>query len=241
LAATRQTACGVALHTGITRKSKDGRHVFNGEVTALPAGHDSWTWPLTWPGAEHPLLGAGKPSLIFAAGLSDLFFEGHPKAVVDRILATLAMSDHIGLILTRRVERMRDYFLRRSWSAPRLRRWKQHLWLGFSAERQKEFNERWPHVRALAADGWTTFVSIAPMIGPVTLPDDFLAHGNRIWVIVSGEQGKHSLCRDMDPRWACAVRDQCRAAGVPLFVKQMSKKAPIHPDLQIREFPKVAT
>jgi protein gp37 len=43
----------------------------------------------------------------------------------------------------------------------------------------------------------------------------------------------------LDPAWARAVRAQCRAAGVPLFVKQMSKKAPIPPDLLIRQFPAV--
>jgi protein gp37 len=33
------------------------------------------------------------------------------------------------------------------------------------------------------------------------------------------------------------VRDQCRAAGVPLFMKQMSRREPIPEDLLIREFP----
>ena len=47
----------------------------------------------------------------------------------------------------------------------------------------------------LANAGWFVFTSIAPMIGPVTLPDDFL--GKRTWVIVAGEQGPHDRCRDM--------------------------------------------
>jgi protein gp37 len=41
----------------------------------------------------------------------------------------------------------------------------------------------------------------------------------------------------MHPNWARAVRDQCRKAGIPFFMKQMAKGAPIPPDLQIREFP----
>jgi protein gp37 len=77
------------------------------------------------------------------------------------------------------------------------------------------------------------------MIGPVMLPEDFLALGPRVWVIVAGEQGPHDRCRNMDPKWARSVRDQCARASVPFFMKQMAKGAPIPPDLQIREFPSV--
>jgi len=35
------------------------------------------------------------------------------------------------------------------------------------------------------------------------------------------------------------VRDQCKEAGVPFFMKQMPRGAPIPPDLQIRQFPSV--
>jgi protein gp37 len=118
--------------------------------------------------------------------------------------------------------------------------WLAKLWLGFSAENQHWFDHRWADMRRLAEAGWTVFVSIAPMIGPVTLPADFLALGPRAWVIVAGEQGRHADCRDMDPNWARAVRDQCTAAGIPFFMKQMAKGAPIPPDLQIRQFPSVS-
>jgi protein gp37 len=112
------------------------------------------------------------------------------------------------------------------------------LWLGFSAERQQEFDTAWLHMRDLAANGWTVFTSIAPMIGPVRLPEDFLQYGDRSWVIISGEQGALRHCRDLDHEWARAVRAQCAGAGVPLFVKQMSSKRPIPPDLFIRQFPR---
>jgi hypothetical protein len=35
------------------------------------------------------------------------------------------------------------------------------------------------------------------------------------------------------------LRDQCRAAGVPFFMKGMSHDRPIPPDLLIRQFPAV--
>jgi protein gp37 len=134
---------------------------------------------------------------------------------------------------------MAEYFATARLSSSAISRWQKHLWLGFSAERQTQFDRRWPPMRDLAARGWTVFVSIAPMLEPVTLPPDFLALGASVWVIVSGEQGPHRLCRDMDPKWARAVRDQCAAAGIPFFCKQMARREPIPPHLYVRQFPAV--
>ena len=75
------------------------------------------------------------------------------------------------------------------------------------------------------------------MLGPVRLADDFACR----WVIVSGEQGRGEDIRDMRPSWARAVRDQCTAAHIPFFMKQMAGKRPIPPDLLIREFPRLPT
>jgi protein gp37 len=222
------------VHTGVTI-IKGKRRIFNGKLTAAPDCHPQWIFPLTWPGAKHPKLGPGKPSLIFVGDMADLFHEGRPVEIISRVCGTIAISDHIGLLLTKRTVRMAEYFAAQK---PRtLERWKPKLWLGFSAERQFEFDQRWSDMRALADAGWLVFVSVAPMIGPVNLPDDFLALGPRTWVIVAGEQGPHAYCRDMNPRWARVVRDQCKRASIAFFMKQMAKGAPIDPDLQVRQFP----
>lgn len=55
------------------------------------------------------------------------------------------------------------------------------------------------------------------------------------WVICGGESGPKA--RPMDPQWARSLRDQCIDAGTPFFMKQMSKRAPIPDDLDIKEFP----
>jgi protein gp37 len=166
--------------------------------------------------------------------MSELFLPGRPRQVLDRTISRLAFSDHvIGLILTKLPNRMAAYFN----ALPEItqQHYREKLWLGFSAEDQTWFDKRWPHVRQLAQAGFTTFVSIAPMIGPVTLPDDCLALIN--WVICSGEQGRREHVRYMKPSWCRSVRDQCAAAGVPFFMKQMSGKRPIPLDLRIFESP----
>jgi protein gp37 len=223
----------IPLYLGTT-KWVNGKPVFNNRLTALEPGHKDWVWPLIWPGASPPLLGVGKPSLIFVVDMGDLTHEQRPPEVVERVVETIALSPHIGQLLTKRADVMATFFTA-SRSDKTLRRWRQKLWLGFTAERQQEFDERWPHMRALAERGWTVFVSIAPMLTPVTLPSDFLAFGDRAWAVCSGEQ--ESDGHWMDPAWARAVRDQCAAAGVPFFLLQMTGRKEIPHDLFVRQFP----
>jgi protein gp37 len=90
LAGTRETALRVPLHLDTTDWVR-GKPVFNGRLTALEPGHDSWTWPLTWPGARPRLLGEGQPSLIFVGDMADLFHERRPTAIIDRAVSTVAV------------------------------------------------------------------------------------------------------------------------------------------------------
>jgi protein gp37 len=167
--------------------------------------------------------------------MGDLFYEVRQTQIIARVCATIALSEHIGLLVTKRTRRAAEYFT--SLEPRTVRCWQPRLWLGFSAERQYEFDERWADMRPLADAGWLVFVSIAPMLGPVKLPPDFLARSDRRWVIVAGEQGAHKDCRDMESAWARVLRDQCHASGIAFFMKQMARKEPIPPDLLIREFP----
>jgi protein gp37 len=221
-----QIAAGNPLYAGTTDLI-DGRRVFNGKLTHWPRKHPLWTQPLRLKRSA-----SGKPLLIWACATSELFLPGRPKWVVDRTFGMLAASDHIGLILTKLPKRLAAYVLAQP--ARVQARWKKKFWLGFSAETQGDFDKRWPHMRRLAQQGWFVFVSLAPLIGPIRLPDDFLKLGK--WVIVSGEEGPHARLRDMDPQWVRAIRNQC-AGRIPFFFKQMSHDRPIPPGLNKQEFP----
>jgi protein gp37 len=224
-AGTLQTDTEIPLYLGTTRK-KQGRYTFNGHLTELPPGHPGWNFPQHEEGAQ--------PLLVWAGDMCEMFLPGRSRRVLDRTISRLAFPDHtIGLILTKLPNRMAAYF--NSQPGITQQHYREKLWLGFSAEDQTWFDKRWRHMRQLAQAGYTTFVSIAPMLGPVTLPDDCLALIN--WVICSGEQGLHKHVRYMRPAWARAVRDQCDDAGVPFFMKQMSGKRPIPRDLKVSEFP----
>ena len=97
-------------------------------------------------------------------------------------------------------------------------------------------------MRELAEAGWFVYVALSPLLERITLPPDYLALGKRTWVIVNreGEQPVLDRCRDMDPMWVRAILDQCRAAGIPFFLRGMAKGAPRPSDLRkLREFPSV--
>jgi protein gp37 len=232
LAATTQTAHRIALYEETTEWVR-GRAVFNGNLTALDPRHADWTWPLKWPGAEQPLLGTGKPSLIFVGDMTDIFHEKRSPEIIDRVVSVIAASRHIGLLCTKRSDQMAAYFTAERLSPKTVARWQKRLWLGFSSERQTEFDQRWMHMRKLADAGWVVFVSLAPLLAPIVLPPDFLSFGGQCWAICSAEQGAEA--RPMDFDWARAIRDQCAAERVPFFM--LSKKV-LPPDLLIWQFPR---
>jgi protein gp37 len=194
-----------------------------------------WTWPLTWSGVVNPALGPRRPNLIFVVVLGDLFVEGRPTEVIDRVVETIVLSDHIGLLVTKYTKQMAAYFSAKSPLMVRL--WQSKLLLCFSAENQEWFDRRWADMRALAEAAWFVFVSIAPMLGPVMLPQDFLQLGD--WVIVNGEQAPRDRCRPLKPAWARAICGQCAEARIPFFMKGMHRNVPRPPDLRIRQFPSV--
>jgi protein gp37 len=124
-----------------------------------------------------------------------------------------------------------------------------NVWLGVSVENQKYADERIPLL--LETPAAVRFISYEPALGPLDLqrvpipapgaasygltgvaqpltekdtePDDWkywTKHGaNLDWVIVGGESGPGA--RPFDIAWARAVVQQCAAAGVACFVKQL--------------------
>ena len=55
------------------------------------------------------------------------------------------------------------------------------------------------------------------------------------WVICGGESGPNK--RPFDANWARSLKTQCKAAGVPFFMKQIDKIQPIPEDLEVRQYP----
>lgn len=145
-------------------------------------------------------------------------------------------------------------------AGPQIHLWRwplPNVWLGTSVEDQAAADARIPHL--LEAPAAVRFISCEPLLGPLDLTSicfsdergrreqwnalyDYEGDGSGPepildWVIVGGESGPGA--RDMDPDWARSLRDQCAAADVSFFMKQMARKAEIPADLLIRQWPKV--
>jgi protein gp37 len=153
---------------------------------------------------------------------SDLFHE----AVTDeQIMAAfdamptdmLQPCKHTYLILTKRAERMLEFFGKytRFGTTP----W-PNVWLGVTAENQEQYDKRvWLLNQTPTAH---RFISIEPMLSDIDMRlDENGRHPDYDWgidwVIVGCETGPKR--RPCNLEWIRSIRDQCKAAGVPLWVK----------------------
>lgn len=102
-----------------------------------------------------------------------------------------------------------------------------NAWLGVSVENQHFADERIPLLLEMPAV--VRFVSCEPLLGPVDLQEfvpgySWLRSEHPMdapldWVIVGGESGPQA--RPCDVAWVRSIVAQCKAAGVPVFVKQL--------------------
>ena len=124
-----------------------------------------------------------------------------------------------------------------SWPLP-------NLWLGVSVENQETADSRIPEL--LRTPAALRFISYEPALGPLgdnlwwLWPKRCVTRID--WVIAGSESGPGS--RPDHPDWFRSVRDQCQAAGVPFFMKQITEhghKVPFEQwpaDLKVREMPR---
>ena len=104
--------------------------------------------------------------------------------------------------------------------------------VGVSIENQKQLELRLPELSRITCA--TTFASFEPLLEPLTIrpllwstmpPDTALGRHERVplgalhWGIIGGESGNGA--REMRPEWAIELLQDLRAAGIPVFVKQM--------------------
>lgn len=170
---------------------------------------------------EKPL-GWTKPRTVFMGSMTDMFHEKVSWYNLHHIISSIRYApEHNFIMLTKRSEDMGCYFVGQEDVL-------LNLMLGVTCCNQEEADRNIPLL--LETPAAKRMVSLEPLLGGVE-------HDWRglDWVIVGGESGPKA--REMNPDWARDIRDQCKAAGVPYFMKQMSGGAPIPEDLQIHEFP----
>jgi protein gp37 len=203
-----------------------------------------------------------KPATYFWCDCTDLFGDWVPNEWIDRIAATCALTpQHRHFWLTKRAERMRDYFggpgLMMRWGF-----WASHaihvrdggdavraakiaefnvpkfplpnVALGVSVE-DKAHLDRLDYLRQTpAALRWFSAEPLLGDLGRINLD-------GIDWVVCGGESGPGA--RPMKMEWPQSVIQQCKAAAISVFMKQIcerGKKVPFDQwseDLKIQEIP----
>lgn len=111
---------------------------------------------------------------------------------------------HIYLFLTKRLkEAYRDI------------KYPTNIWLGNTITRQKDFIREYG--RPLGAN---RFYSIEPILEPIRIPQMNIPK----WVIVGAETGNRKGKVIPKKEWIMDIKEQCRNAGVPLFMKESLRK-----------------
>lgn len=209
-----------------------------------------------------------QPQTIFVNSMGDLFHPTVPFPWIDKVLAIAVLSQqHTFQILTKYAWLMVEYFtlnfknriecifcaahdmllakhngdipeaietaFNDLWEVKPL----PNVWLGVTAENQDRANARIPAL--LKCPAAIRFISGEPMLEEIVIREWYQEID---WVICGGESQRGA--RAMDPAWARSLRQQCKAAGVPFFMKQMGghpdkrgKLLDIPEDLRVREMP----
>jgi len=136
-----------------------------------------------------------------------------------------------------------------------------NTWIGTTVENQGYADKRIPELLKCSDVAPVLFLSMEPLLGPVDLANvnhNYQAGGYMIdavkglhgvssgphigWVIAGCESGAHR--RETKLEWVRDLRDQCKAAGVAFFVKQLQIDGNVTTDinqfpedLRIQEFP----
>lgn len=108
--------------------------------------------------------------------------------------------------------------------------YRENVWIGTSISLQKHADEQLPALLACRDLCRVLFVSAEPLLGPIEFSDvsrrsDAVrqlgkpALNGIDWLICGGESGGNA--RPFNLAWARSLRDQCAAAGVAFFLKQL--------------------
>lgn len=145
-----------------------------------------------------------KPSTIFVCSMSDLFHKDVPFEFIDKVFSVIKDTpQHNYQILTKRAERMAEYF--------KTRKIPHNAWVGVTVENE-ETKSRIDYIRHL--DATVKFLSCEPLLGDL---EELNLDGIN-WIIVGGESG--SQARPMKEEWVLNIKRQADANNIPFFFKQ---------------------
>lgn len=231
-----------------------GRH-WGPKAPRRKTSPQNWKKPLKWNAQAKTFYAThGRRQRVFCASLADVFDNAVDPAWRDDLWELIWECDQLDwLILTKRPQNM-IAMLPEDWGQPMQPNGWPHVWLGTSAGTQKTADQNIPHL--LKTPAAIRFVSVEPMLGPISL--SLLRVGPRgsgrvvgsTYDALTGEAVDSTdagynrrpnnpkldwvICggesgqnaRPTHPKWATSLRDQCQNAGTAFFFKQWGEWAP---------------
>lgn len=196
-----------------------------------------------------------KPSIIGVVYMGDIAGKWIPQEWFDKVMDTcFDVSRHKYMFLTKDTENLRSLF--GNWryefglTGQAFTDFASSLWFGTTVENQHAANKRIPEL--LNTFGVKKLLSIEPIQGAIDLsriepeghdtfidalkgtaavPFTVIENRPKIhWVIIGCQTGPGAV--PPKPEWVQSIIDQCRAAGVPVFVK-----SPLYQQFPIQEWP----
>lgn len=215
------------------------RHCYAGVLTARHGGRKGWPESfdrprlflerldeaLRWPDLtgkarpDKPWIGK-LPRLVFVNDMGDTFTESLPTDWLAPALPMMAASPHVWILLTKRPRRMAEFFQRHP--LPR------NFWLCTTVTTQATTSRIGD---LLEIEGASVLgVSAEPLLEEVDLRR--VRGVERLsWIKAGGESGANA--RPCQLGWLRRVRDDSRAAGIPVFVKELGSR-PLDGDARLR-------
>ena len=200
----------------------------------------NWRQPLRW---NAQAAKTGERWLVFCSSLADVFDNEVPPEWRMDLFTLIAKTPHLTwLLLTKRIGNVASMATGDGLMFEMLA---TRVWLGITVVNQDEADRDIP--KLLAVPAAKRFVSYEPALGPVDFvsacnqecphesgymePDTGAWICNECenttempgldWIIVGGESDQPGMrARPFDIAWARSTVEQCRAAGVPVFMKQ---------------------
>jgi len=218
--------CYAEVNTFARRQRAGGIELWGPKSERHVTSEANWRQPFKW---DRDAAAAGERRRVFCASLSDVFEDRAdliaPRSWLWRLIEDTPNLDW--LLLTKRPQNALGMLPWGPNDGAWLRAPLPNVWLGTTVEDQRRANERIPHL--LRTPAAVRFLSCEPLLGPVDLTHARCSPPSEEsidWVIVGGESGHGA--RPFDLTWAQSIVEQCRGAGVAVFVKQLGAR-PEHP------------
>ena len=174
-----------------------------------------------------------KPSKIFVCSMADLFGEWTPDSWIDEVMMAMTKApQHTYLFLTKNPDRYFEY-IENSWQEiPEKYDFSKikSVYFGATITNQNDLN------KMINNDTLIDFLSIEPLLSEVDISKALEYESccseelNIKWIIVGAQTGPGAI--PPKPEWVQSIIDQCRAAKVPIFLKDSLKWTKV-----IQEYP----